>query len=57
MSITTKPTYSASKQKVEPFARFKGTSAWHQYRNRAHAYARYKAALARASQHRASPEV
>ena len=32
------------RQKVPPFARFKGTSAWRKYRNRAREYARFQAA-------------
>jgi hypothetical protein len=33
-----------SRQKVPPFARYKGTSAWHKYRARVHAYAEFRAA-------------
>ena len=32
-----------AKQKVPAFARYKGTSAWHKYRNRVHEYARFRA--------------
>ena len=31
-------------QKVPPFARYKGTSAWHKYRVRVRAYAQFRAA-------------
>jgi predicted site-specific integrase-resolvase len=31
-------------QKVAPFARYEGTSAWRKYGNRVHAYARFRAA-------------
>jgi hypothetical protein len=31
-------------QKVSAFARYKGTSAWHKYRNRVREYARFRAA-------------
>lgn len=60
MTAMPKPVYSAPKQKVPPFARFKGTSVWRKYKLRAHEYALYKAAQAVtaqaiAAQHRASP--
>lgn len=32
------------KQKVPPFARYRGTSAWRKYRRRVHDYARFRAA-------------
>lgn len=43
----TEPTrrFGALRQKVPPFARFKGTSAWRKYRNRAREYARFRAAV------------
>jgi hypothetical protein len=34
-----------SPQKVPPFARYKGTSAWHKYRVRVREYARFQASL------------
>ena len=34
----------ATRQKVPPFARFKGTSAWRKDRRRAREYARFRAA-------------
>jgi hypothetical protein len=33
-----------NRQKVPPFARYKGTSAWHKYRVRVRQYARFRAA-------------
>jgi hypothetical protein len=33
-----------SAQKVPPFARYKGTSAWHKYRHRVRAYSHFRAA-------------
>ncbi len=38
------PRFGAPRQKVPPFARYKGTSAWRKYRNRAREYARFRAA-------------
>ena len=46
----TKQQYASSRPKVEPFARFEGTSAWHKYRRRARAYARFRAAARQAAQ-------
>lgn len=40
--------YGVPRQKVPPFARFKGTSAWRKYRRRAHEYALFQAAQKRA---------
>ncbi len=45
----------ASKQKVPPFARFKGTSAWRKDRNRAREYAQYLASADAASSTPATP--
>ena len=47
--------YGAPRQKVPPFARFKGTSAWRKYRRRAREYARFLAAAGQASQGQATP--
>ncbi len=51
MSDTSNPGYpgavrrlGASRQKVPPFARYKGTSAWRKDRRRAREYARFRAA-------------
>jgi len=41
--------YPAPRQKVPPFARYKGTSAWRKYRNRVREYARFLAAAKKAS--------
>ena len=40
--------YPAPRQKVPPFARYKGTSAWRKYRNRVREYARFIATEKRA---------
>ena len=50
---TTGPTqakrrYGAPRQKVPPFARYEGTSAWHKDRRRMRAYARFRAAAKQA---------
>ena len=42
--------FGAPRQKVPPFARFKGTSAWHKDRRRAREYARFRATEKQASQ-------
>lgn len=55
MTANPKPAYPATKQKVSPFARFKGTSVWRKYKRRAHEYAVFRAAQAAAPQHQASP--
>lgn len=47
--------FGAPRQKVPPFARFKGTSAWRKYRNRAREYARFRAAANRVDQSPATP--
>ena len=54
MPIKTKPAYPAPKQKVPPFARFKGTSVWRTYKLRAKEYAHFKAVQASAALKRAS---
>ena len=46
-------TYAKSRPKVPAFARFEGTSAWKKDRNRARAYARFKAQTRQAD--RAAP--
>ena len=38
---------AARKQKIPAFARYEGTSAWHKYRRRVRAYARFRDAAAR----------
>ena len=40
--------FAAPRQKVPPFARFKGTSAWRKYRKRAREYAVFQAAMRQA---------
>lgn len=47
--------FGAPRQKVPPFARFKGTSAWHKDRRRAREYARFRAAEKQASQAPGTP--
>lgn len=42
--------FGAPHQKVPPFARFKGTSAWRKDRRRAREYARFRAAMNRAGE-------
>ena len=42
--------YGTPRQKVPPFARFKGTSAWKKYGRRAREYALFRAAQSQASQ-------
>ena len=48
VSDTTQPErarrYGAPRQKVPPFARYEGTSAWKKNRRRAREYARFRAA-------------
>ena len=48
--------YSAPRQKVPPFARYEGTSAWHKDRRRVHAYARFRAATKQASEAAGTPK-
>ncbi len=45
----------APRQKVPPFARFKGTSAWRKDRRRAREYARFLAATRQIDQNLAPP--
>ena len=40
--------YGAPRQKVPPFARYEGTSAWHKDRKRRRAYAWFRAAAKQA---------
>lgn len=42
--------FGAPRQKVPPFARYEGTSAWRKDRRRAREYARFRAAAKRISQ-------
>ena len=61
MSDTPTPTeakrrYGAPRQKVPPFARYEGTSAWHKDRRRVRAYARFRAAAKQASQAPGTPK-
>lgn len=44
--IPSKVVYATKKQKVAPFARFKGTSAWRKYKSKAREYTRFKASIA-----------
>lgn len=45
----------ASRQKVPPFARYKGTSAWRKDRRRVREYARFCAAAKQVNQNPATP--
>ncbi len=45
----------APRQKVPPFARYKGTSAWRKYRRRAREYALFRAAANRIDQNPGTP--
>jgi hypothetical protein len=47
--------FGAPGQKVPPFARYKGTSAWRKYRRRAREYARFRAAEKQSAQNPATP--
>jgi len=47
--------YGPPRQKVPPFARYKGTSAWRKYRGRVREYAKFLAAAERFGQ--AAPSV
>ncbi len=49
--------FGPARQKVRPFARYEGTSAWRKDRRRARAYARFQAAanLARQTPGRSNP--
>ncbi len=47
--------FGAPRQKVPPFARYKGTSAWKKNLRGAREYARFRAAAKRASQNPAAP--
>jgi len=42
--------FGAPRQKVPPFARYEGTSAWRKNRRRAREYARFRAAAKRTDQ-------
>jgi hypothetical protein len=44
-----KPAYGTARPKVQPFARYKGTSAWKKDRRRVRAYALFIAAQAAAN--------
>ncbi len=45
-----------SRQKVPPFARYEGTSAWHKDHKRVRAYARFRAAAKQASETPGTPK-
>ena len=47
--------FGAPRQKVPPFARYEGTSAWTKNRRRAREYARFRAAAKRAKQNPGTP--
>ncbi len=47
--------FAAPRQKVPPFARYEGTSAWRKNRRRAREYARFLAAAKQTSQAKATP--
>ncbi len=47
--------FGAPRQKVPPFARYKGTSAWRKDRRRVRAYAWFLAAEKRKNKHPAIP--
>ena len=49
--------FGAPRQKVPPFARFKGTSAWRKYRRRAREYARFRAAANQTDQNPTLPSL
>lgn len=49
--------FGAPRQKVPPFARYEGTSAWRKNRRRAREYARFRAAAKRISQDPGTPTV
>lgn len=44
-ALETAPKHLGPKQKVAPFARYEGTSAWRKYRVRVRAYAQFKAEI------------
>lgn len=43
LAETSRAQRSTQRQKVLPFARYEGTSAWHEYHTRVREYARYRA--------------
>ena len=47
--------FGAPRQKVPPFARYKGTSAWRKNRRRVREYARYRAAANRIKHDEGTP--
>ncbi len=47
--------FGAPRQKVPPFARYKGTSAWRKDRRRVREYARFRAAANRIKQDPVTP--
>ena len=47
--------FAAPRQKVPPFARYKGTSAWRKDRRRVRDYARFRAAANRIDQNLVTP--
>lgn len=49
--------FGAPRQKVPPFARYKGTSAWRKDRRRAREYARFRAAAKQIDQSPVTPSL
>ena len=47
--------FGAPRQKVPPFARYEGTSAWRKNRRRVREYARYRAATSQVNQNPGTP--
>jgi len=47
--------FGAPRQKVPPFARYEGTSAWKKNRRRVREYARFRAAANRINQNSGTP--
>lgn len=47
--------FGARRQKVPPFARYEGTSAWRKNRRRVREYARFRAAANRTGENPATP--
>ncbi len=47
--------FGAPRQKVPPFARYEGTSAWRKDRRRVREYARFRAAAKQVSQNPGTP--
>ena len=49
--------FGALRQKVPPFARYEGTSAWRKNRRRVREYARFRAAAKRVEQNLGTPSL